>query len=83
MKNVLTIIELRAMSIPDLRREVRGKQAMIGALRLTVSLGKEKNTSLLRKEKKELARILTVICEKERVKPLNVSKEKATVRAQS
>lgn len=83
MATALTMIELRSMSKQDLEREIRGKRIHIGALRLAVSIGKEKNTSVYKKEKKELARLLTVLCEKDQTKPLNVQRDAATVRAQS
>jgi len=60
MATSLTMTEIRSMSIQDLSREIKNKRAKIGALRLAVSLGKEKNTMLYRKAKRELARLLTI-----------------------
>ncbi|MBI3336601.1 50S ribosomal protein L29 [Candidatus Peregrinibacteria bacterium] len=56
----LTMTEIRSMGTQDLNREIKHKRATIGALRLAVSLGKEKNTMLYRKAKRELAQLLTV-----------------------
>jgi ribosomal protein L29 len=54
------IIELLKMSQEDLHREAKGKRAGIGRKRLYLELKKDKDSAAYRREKKELARILTV-----------------------
>lgn len=83
MATSTTMIELRSMNPKDLSREIRNKRAAIGSLRLKVSLGKEKNTSLYRKIKKELAQLLTIWSEKEHGISLNPTENKGTVRTRS
>lgn len=83
MATILTMTEMRSMNVADVTREIRHKRARIGALRLNVSIGKEKNTALCKKAKKELARLLTVWTEKDRGISLNPTENKGTVRTRS
>ena len=52
------------MQVNDLRREVREQRTLVAKLRMTVRLGKEKDTARYRREKHQLARMLTVIVSK-------------------
>jgi ribosomal protein L29 len=64
MATKLTIKELRKMSEEDLLREIMAKRAIIGKLHMGVTIQNEKNTARYRQERKELARMLTVLNEK-------------------
>lgn len=64
MAHVTTLPELRNMQISDLRREVREQRTLVAKLRMTVRLGKEKDTARYRREKHQLARMLTVMASK-------------------
>lgn len=71
------------MDKQDLHREIRIRRTAIGSLRLKVSLGKEKNTALYKKAKKELAQLLTIWSEKEQGISLNPPENKGTVQTRS
>lgn len=65
MATKTTITELRNMPLADLRREVRGQRALLAKMKISIELGKEKNTGQYRREKSQLARMLTVVHDKE------------------
>jgi ribosomal protein L29 len=65
MAHHTTITELRNMQHADLRKEVQEKQMTIAKMRLGLTMRSEKDSALYRRERKELARILTVLQEKE------------------
>ena len=48
------------MTPEDLHREAKGKRAIIGKKRLALELKKEKDSASFRRDRKELARILTI-----------------------
>jgi ribosomal protein L29 len=52
--------ELRNMPSADLQREARGLRADIAKQRMSLMLGKEKNSGVYRSAKRTLARMLTV-----------------------
>lgn len=54
------ITELLKMNVEDLRREAKAKRASIARKRLHLELKKDKDSGSFRREKKDLARILTV-----------------------
>jgi ribosomal protein L29 len=56
-----TIEELRRMRIEDLTKEAFSQGKIVSKMRLDIALGKEKDTARFVKEKKQLARILTVL----------------------
>lgn len=68
MATILSIAELRNMTVTDLLREVESERRCIAQLRLGVKVGKEKDTARYRREKKYLARMLGVISAKESLK---------------
>ena len=55
-----SIIELQKMTTEDLHREAKAKRAGLGRKRLHLELKKDKDSASFRREKKELARILTI-----------------------
>jgi ribosomal protein L29 len=57
--------ELRKMNIPDLRREVSGVRARVASMYLCIRLQKEKDTARYQRQKKELARLCTILRERE------------------
>lgn len=65
MSSHTSLAELRQMSVSDLRREIVEKRALVSKMRLGIAIQKEKDTSRYQREKKELARLLTVLHEKE------------------
>lgn len=64
MSTYLSTKELRTMKIGDLREEIAEKKMELSKLRLSASVGKEKDTSVLKKGRKELARMSTILTEK-------------------
>ncbi len=54
------ITELLKMNPEDLHREAKGKRASLSRKRMHLELKKDKDSASYRREKKELARILTV-----------------------
>jgi len=73
MASTPTLVELRNMSLKDLKREETAKRALIGGMSLAIKMQKEKNTAKYRRKKKELAKILTVIGEKDTVPAPTIS----------
>ncbi len=70
--NLTTVGELNKMTVQDLSKEARTQRDAVVKLRMGVKLGKEKNSADYQREKKQLARILTVLTQK-------LSSEKKTV----
>lgn len=64
MAKLPTIAEVRKMSLEDLRSEVTTVRREAARIRMGVELGKEKDTSQMKKLRKHLAQILTVLQEK-------------------
>jgi len=64
MAATLTMDELKNMNLADLKREIREQSAMVAKLRLGISMKKEKDTAKFKREKKQLARMLTVLTQK-------------------
>ncbi len=75
MATKTTITELRKMQLPDLEREVTSKRMEIAKVRIGIEMRQEKDTAKLKRDRRDLARLLTVIHEKS----LNVSQKSATV----
>jgi|ETNmetMinimDraft_2_1059921.scaffolds.fasta_scaffold43013_3 ribosomal protein L29 len=65
MANKASIAELRKMQIKDLHGELRTQERLVSKLRLGVKLNKEKDSAKYKNEKKELARIQTILTEKQ------------------
>jgi len=57
--------ELRKMQLQDLCSDVREQQKLVSKLRLGVKLQKEKDTAKYKNEKKQLARMRTILTEKQ------------------
>lgn len=66
MSSITTITELRTMQLADLRREVRAQQTEVRKLRLQIEMNTEKDSAKYRREKRQLARMMMVMGEKEK-----------------
>jgi len=64
MSSSPSLKELRTMQVSDLRTEATDKRLSIVKLRMGIAVRSEQDTAKLRRERKELARLLTVIGEK-------------------
>ena len=53
------------MPVGDLRKEVRAQRNVIAKMHLGIEMSKEKDTAKYQREKKQLARMLTVLKSKE------------------
>jgi len=60
---MITVGEMRNMSLEELLKELSGAQHNLFRYRFTVRAGTEKNISLLRQWKKQVAQIQTIISE--------------------
>jgi len=58
--------ELRNMPLADLRKEAQSKRASIAKMKLGIEMQSHKDTGHFRYEKRELARILTILGEKQK-----------------
>lgn len=76
MSKYLSTTELHKMSVEDLHTEIRSSRNLIAKLRLGVTLQKEKNTAKYDNEKKQLARMLTVLSQKKKAETTLSSSEK-------
>jgi len=76
-----TPTELRNMQIADLQKEIIGKKSEVAKLALSVRTRKEKNSAKYQQEKKQLARMETVLTEKQRLE-LSAPPKKSTVSIQ-
>lgn len=63
-----TMKELRKMNLADLTREALLKQALVSKMRLGIKMKKEKDTAKYRREKRQLARMQTVLTELNKAK---------------
>lgn len=61
-----TIKELKTMPLKDLQRELKEQAVKIKKMKIGIDLKKEKNTGAYKMERKKLARIKTVIAEREK-----------------
>ncbi len=66
MSSTTTITELRTMQIADLRKEIRSHRTHLQKMRLQITMNTEKDTGKYRRDKKQLARMMTVLTEKEK-----------------
>ncbi|MBI1812174.1 50S ribosomal protein L29 [Candidatus Peregrinibacteria bacterium] len=60
MSTTLTIGDLRNMQTADLLREIRSHRMTLRKMRLGIHMKKEKDTAKYRREKRTLARMLTI-----------------------
>ena len=74
-----TIIELRKMQLPDLEREIRAKRMHLAKVHMGVEMRQEKDTAKVRFERRELARFLTALGEKQRAGALKKGDTTATM----
>lgn len=84
MATHLSATELRNMQMDDLRKEIAEKRLVIAKMRINVHMRSEKDTARFLREKKELARMLTIASEKTGaavVPALKKTSKKATVPA--
>jgi ribosomal protein L29 len=58
--------ELLNMSVDDVRRDVREQRATVAKLSMGIRMGKEKNSALYKREKRQIAHMLTVLTQKGR-----------------
>ncbi|MDD5026634.1 MAG: 50S ribosomal protein L29 [Candidatus Peribacteraceae bacterium] len=66
MSTETSTIELRKMQIPDLERELRELTVSVLKMRLGIKLKKEKDTARYRLSRRQIARVRTIIAEKQR-----------------
>ncbi|MBI3331557.1 hypothetical protein HYZ99_01195 [Candidatus Peregrinibacteria bacterium] len=64
MSASVTTKELRNSQVTDLERDVRAQQSLVAKLRMGIKLQKEKDSAKYKREKKTLARMMTVLTEK-------------------
>ncbi|UPA22788.1 50S ribosomal protein L29 [Candidatus Peribacteria bacterium] len=85
MATTLTTKELRNMQTDDLRKEIAEKRLIVGKMHIDVQMRSEKDTARFLREKKELARMLTILNEKSvsapAKTPLKTAKKTAKVSA--
>lgn len=55
------------MQIADLRKEIRSHRTHVQKMRLQITMNTEKDTGKYRRDKRQLARMMTVLTEKEKV----------------
>lgn len=63
MAKSVTTAELRKMTPSDLQKEISDKRAAVAKMRMAVMSTSEKDTAKFRREKKEIARMLTILGE--------------------
>lgn len=78
MSALTTIKELQNMTPVDLRKEIAAQDTLVVKLRLGVKLGKEKDSAKYVRERKQLARMKTVLAQKSIEKESAVSSSKET-----
>lgn len=75
MATVHTAAEMRKMQADELRKEIAAKRSSIAKKRIGIALRSEKDSATFGREKKELARLLTVLNEMS-------AKEKSSLKAE-
>lgn len=65
MPKTTTAAEMRKMTPADLRKEITERRASVAKMKIGVEMRSHKDTAQFRREKKEIARLLTVLCEVE------------------
>ncbi|TSC58720.1 MAG: hypothetical protein Greene041619_430 [Candidatus Peregrinibacteria bacterium Greene0416_19] len=66
MTTLSSTAELRNMQVADLERDVRAGRALVRKLRIGIEMNKEKDSARYRREKRQLARMLTILGQKRR-----------------
>ncbi len=59
-----TLTELRNMQLPDLEKEIQQKRMSLAKMRLGLEMRSFKDSAVYRRDRKELARLLTILGEK-------------------
>ena len=67
------------MQVEDLRKEIRSQQTHVQKMRLQITMNTEKDTARYRREKRQIARMMTVLSEK--LKTASVSARKSSKRS--
>lgn len=65
MPKTTSAAEMRKMTPADLRKEIAERRSSVAKMKLGVEMRSHKDTAQFRREKKELARLLTILCEVE------------------
>jgi len=82
MASISTTTELRNMQISELEKDLQEKKLIVAKMRLDVDMRSQKDTAQYKKEKKQVARIQTIITQKKAEgMGLKTEKKTATVRA--
>ncbi|MBM3231034.1 50S ribosomal protein L29 [Candidatus Peregrinibacteria bacterium] len=61
MSTLVTTKELRAMQSDDLRKEIEAQQIIVVQLRMGLQMGKDKDSARYLREKRQLARMKTIL----------------------
>lgn len=69
MAHLVSITELRNMQLPDLIKETTSQRAEVAKLGHAVKSRQEKNSAKYKVEKKQLARMKTILTEKMKSSP--------------
>jgi ribosomal protein L29 len=83
MAATVTLKELRTMSPKDIRTEASEKRVSIAKLKMAVSMRSEKDTAKVKRERRQLARMLTVLSEMENSAPAQPQAKKLKSPAKS
>lgn len=82
MASLSTITELRNMQAAELEKDLQEKKLAVAKMRLDIDMRSQKDTAQYKKEKKQVARIQTILTEKKADgKGLKTAQKTATVRA--
>jgi ribosomal protein L29 len=80
-KHTTKSAELRALSAEDLRKEIAEQRDAVAKMHMGISLRSHKDTAVFKREKKQLARMLTALRQNESSKGLKTEAKTATVPA--
>lgn len=80
-KHISTTGELRALSAADLRKEIQELAGDVAKKRLAIQAQSEKDTASFTRQKKQLARMLTVLRQIESAKVLNTKAKTSKIPA--
>lgn len=82
MASFSTITELRNMQASELEKDLQEKKLIVAKMRIDIDMRSQKDTAQYKKEKKQVARIQTVLTEKKADgMGLKTEEKTATVRA--
>jgi len=82
MAHASTITELRNMQASELEKDLQEKKLAVAKMRIDIDMRSQKDTAQYKKEKKQVARMQTVLTEKKADgKGLKTAEKTATVRA--